>query len=75
MFEAAAYAQDRESSHPTAFEPVPIMDIFAGYLAEQQPAAKTVRKWRAALQSLIAHLGHDDAARVMPEDIIALSSP
>lgn len=74
MFDAVAFAQDRESLHATAREPVPIMDIFAGYLAEQQPAAKTVKKWRAALQSFIAHLGHDDAARVTPEDVIAWKS-
>lgn len=74
MFEAAAFAQDRETMCAPEGGPVPIMDIFAGYLAEQQPAAKTVKKWRTALQSLIAHLGHDDAARVTPEDIIAWKS-
>ncbi|NTS64541.1 hypothetical protein HRV97_05155 [Sphingomonas sp. HHU CXW] len=71
MFEAAAFAQDRESLPAMVRGAVPIMDIFAGYLAEQQPAAKTVKKWRTALQSLIAHLGHDDATRVAPEDIVA----
>lgn len=74
MFEAAAFAHDSEIISAPEGGPVPIMDIFAGYLAEQQPAAKTVKKWRTALQSLIAHLGHNDAARVTPEDIIAWKS-
>ncbi len=71
MFETAAFARDLEEPTKPIRVYEPIMEIFDGYLAERKPVGKTVKKWRTALTSLIRHLGHDDAARVTPADIIA----
>jgi hypothetical protein len=45
--------------------------MFEEYVAERQPGPKTIKKWRPALLSLIARLGHDDASLVTPDDIVA----
>ncbi|WP_238564984.1 site-specific integrase [Sphingobium bisphenolivorans] len=47
-----------------------ITSLFDGYVAERDPAEATVKAWKRMIQHLIAFLGHDDAARVTPEDII-----
>jgi integrase len=73
MFDPLAFAQDQFAPAPSS-APVPIMETFESYVAERQPAAKTVKKFRVALSALIAHLGHDDAARVTAEDIVAWKS-
>lgn len=71
MFDPAAFADDKTVVIAPKRLPVPIMDMFEGYAAERQPGQKTMKKWRPALASLITHLGHDDAARVTPDDIVA----
>ena len=72
MFSPEAFAQDqakaeRETHHP----PVALLTILERYLAEQEPAASTIKAWRSAIASLVDHLGHDDAARVTTDDIVA----
>ncbi len=71
MFDPAAYAGDKNVETEPARSPVAIMTMFEGYVAERQPGPKTIKKWRPALLSLIAHLGHDDATLVTPDDIVA----
>lgn len=68
MFEAARFDRDRDHHQ---CRPVPIRTILDGYLGERKPAASTVKAWKSAVNSLIAHLGHDDAARVTSDDIVA----
>ena len=70
MFSPAEFHRDgeRRKQQPS---PVSIRKVLEGYLAERQPAAKTVKKWTTAVNSLITHLGHDDGASVRPEDIVA----
>lgn len=68
MFEQARFDRDREHQR---CRPVAIKTIFDGYLSERKPAPATVKAWTSAINSLIAHLGHDDAAIVTPEDIVA----
>lgn len=68
MFAPSEFERDHRT--PVASAPVPIMTVFAGYCAEQEPKAATIKAWKSALTSLIAHLGHDDAAQVTSEDII-----
>ncbi|WP_341631191.1 tyrosine-type recombinase/integrase [Sphingomonas agri] len=68
MFAASEYQRDRE--HGEKQSSVSITTILDGYLAERKPAAKTVKKWSTALNSLIAHLGHEDAGSVRPDDIV-----
>lgn len=47
-----------------------LMDLFDGYVRERQPAAASVKSFRAKIGNLIGFLGHDDASRVTPEDIV-----
>jgi site-specific recombinase XerD len=47
-----------------------ILDLFDGYAAERQLAPATLKSWKQKLNHLIAFLGHDDSARVTPEDIV-----
>lgn len=70
MFAPEAFERDRQQPTTTLRDPVAIMEIFERYSAEQEPAPKTRKKWKVALTSLIEHLGHDDASRVTPEDIV-----
>jgi len=70
MFDRSAFEKDREAATRPRQQSVPIMDVFERYAAEQEPAPKTRKKWKVALNSLIEHLGHDNAARVAPEDIV-----
>lgn len=51
--------------------PVPILGLFEDYAQETRLAPATLKAWRACLQALVDHLGHDDAARVGRADIIA----
>ncbi|KEO86025.1 hypothetical protein EH30_09245 [Erythrobacter sp. JL475] len=50
---------------------VPIMELFEAYVAESQPAPATRKAWQSCLNSLIEHLGHEDANRVSRADIVA----
>lgn len=47
-----------------------LMDLFDGYVRERQPAAASVKSFRAKIGNLIKFLGHDDASRVTPDDIV-----
>ena len=47
-----------------------LMDLYEGYARERQPSAATLNRWRPVVLGLIDHLGHDDANRIMPDDII-----
>ena len=47
-----------------------LMDLYEGYARERQPSAATLKRWRPVVVGLIDHLGHDDASRITPDDII-----
>lgn len=70
MFAPEMFEHDRQAAVSPKRGPIPIMEMFDGYKAEQEPAAKTIKKWKVALSSLIDHLGHDDASRVTTDDIV-----
>jgi len=50
---------------------VSITELFDRYVAERKPAPATEKAWRRLLGHLKAFLGHDDATRVTPKDIVA----
>ncbi|KQT61694.1 integrase [Methylobacterium sp. Leaf456] len=50
---------------------VPFDNVEKGWAAERKPARKTAYEWPRVLKQFQAHLGHDDAARVTPDDLIA----
>lgn len=49
----------------------PIFALLEDYAKEAMPAESTMKAWRTALQALVDHLGHDDAARVTKADMLA----
>lgn len=51
--------------------PVPIWDLFDGWVREHKPAPATIKAWKTCLRSLIDHLGHDNAAQVKRADIVS----
>lgn len=72
MFAPHEFQRDREELAKTSARNfVPLMEVLEGYFAEQEPASATVRKWNTAMKALIDHLGHDDAARVTADNIVA----
>jgi len=70
MFEPSAFVQDRDTPARLETAPIRIAELFDEYLAERQPAAKSVQKMRVAISSLVAHLGHEDAGRVTAKNIV-----
>lgn len=49
---------------------VSISGLLTAYVAEAECKPATVKAWKGCTQHLIAFLGHDDAARVQPQDIV-----
>lgn len=49
---------------------VTITSLFEGYVAERKPADATIKAWKRFIAHLVSFLGHDDAAKVTPDDII-----
>lgn len=54
----------------TAASGATIMDLFEGYVAERKPAPATVKAWKRIMEHLVNFVGHSDASRLTPEDII-----
>jgi len=54
-----------------AKEPVSVLALFEGYVREREPARATIKAWRRQLTAFVGFIGHDDAAKVSPEDVIA----
>ncbi len=52
-------------------KPVKFDELIAGWAAEKRPAEKTIYEWKRVLSQLASYLGHDDAARLQAEDLIA----
>ena len=51
--------------------PVPLRPAFAAYAKEAQLASSTVKRWTPVMDRLIGHLGHDDAAALSRQQIVA----
>lgn len=50
--------------------PVSMMGLFDGYTKERKPVAATIKAWRRQLSAFVAFVGHDNAAKVTPEDVV-----
>ena len=71
IFAHELYRQDAErADRNRRSKPVSIMSLFDAYAAEAKPAPATIKAWRGCLQSLIDHLGHDDASKVVKSDVV-----
>lgn len=51
--------------------PLPFEELVGGWASERRPTQKTLYEWRRVLRQLAAFIGHDDARRLRPEDMIA----
>lgn len=47
-----------------------LADVFEGYAQEVQLAPATYKRWKPVVSSFIAHLGHDDVAKVTQADVV-----
>lgn len=71
-FSVEQYRLDAERQRERmARTPVSMMGLFDGYAKERKPAAATIKAWRRQLSAFVAFVGHDDAAKVTPEDVVA----
>jgi hypothetical protein len=50
---------------------VSLKGLFDAYVAERQPAPATVKAWTRFINHFGDYVGHDDAARIRPEDVVA----
>jgi integrase len=72
FFGPAEYQADVERQRRRSTKrKVSILALFDAYAAEAELKPATLKAWRTCLASMIAHLGHDDASRVEPKDIVA----
>lgn len=46
-------------------------ELLGGWQAERRPTQKTVYEWTRVLRQLERFLGHDDAKRIRPEDLLS----
>ncbi|MGJ5051143.1 DUF6538 domain-containing protein [Bradyrhizobium oligotrophicum] len=49
---------------------VSFRDLLDGWSAERRPVAKTVYEWSRVIRELEKYLGHSDAHRLTPEDLV-----
>jgi integrase len=50
---------------------VKLADLLKGYARERTPTEDTRERWERALNSLAAHVGHNDASRITPKDVVS----
>lgn len=55
---------------PTA-SGVSINEVFDRWKKERKPSASTISTWRGCVDGFVAHLGHNDMARVTRADVVA----
>lgn len=71
-FSVEQYRLDAERQRERmARTPVSMMGLFDGYAKERKPAVATIKAWRRQLSAFVGFVGHDDAARVTPEDVVS----
>lgn len=49
---------------------VSIRQLFSGYLEERAPAPATAKSYHRFVEALITFVGHDDALKIKPEDVV-----
>jgi hypothetical protein len=56
-------------SSGTSAKPV-LLSALLGWAAEKQPIPRTIYHWQKVLEQFSTFIGHNDAARMMPEDLL-----
>jgi integrase len=51
-------------------EPVALESLLEGWVAEKRPTEKTIYSWRRVLDQLVKFVGHTDAVRLTPDDLL-----
>jgi len=51
-------------------KPVTLESLLDGWAAEKRPTAKTIYSWKRVLDQLVEFVGHKDAARLTPDDLV-----
>lgn len=67
----AAPIEFAPSNAPVSRQKVSTTDLLDGYAAERQPPPATLTRWTRVMEALTAYVGHDDATRITPENIVA----
>lgn len=71
LFSPGAYQADAlRKKERQSHTPVSITALLEAYAIEAQCKPATLKAWRSCLRNLVAYLGHDDAAKVTPRDIV-----
>ncbi|MFK5599090.1 tyrosine-type recombinase/integrase [Methylobacterium sp. HMF5984] len=60
----------QSSDRPVA-QGVTLTDVFDRWKTETKPAPSTIQTWGGVIRQFVAHLGHEDIARVKAEHVIA----
>ena len=63
--------EQRRPDTEGATEPVKFESLMDGWAAERRPMQKTLYEYKRALGNLTDFLGHDDATRLSPKDLVA----
>lgn len=71
---APAVAGSPAAASPVTSKPVPFKDLLDGWAAEIKPAQRTIYNWTGVFEKLKKAIGHDDAARLKPEDLLGWKS-
>ena len=50
--------------------PLPLQTLLDGWAAEKQPTQKTIYSWKRVLEQLGTFVGHNDAARLTPDNLL-----
>lgn len=58
------------SNSPVSRQKISTADLVDGYAAERQPPPATLARWKRVMAALSEHVGHDDATRITPDDIV-----
>ena len=71
-FAADQYLRDEhQATLDSPVASVSLTDLVESYVAERQPVAATVKAWRRQISTFKTFLGHDDAAKVTVQDVLA----
>lgn len=68
--EPETVSQVRPIDPAPGHKPVSFETIINGYLLERKPAPSTIKRWRPVFAHFKRWVGHDDAARVMPDEVV-----
>ena len=55
---------------PSPSKPVSLQTLLDGWAAEKQPTQKTIYSWKRVLEQLGTFVGHNDAARLTPDNLL-----